>query len=645
MGFWLINRVRFPFQSRLWKWYRLAILISLDSTIILSALWAAYALRLEALWPADYSRTILFSMPVYLGAFLGSFYLNRMYRQVWRFANFKSAILIARSVSLGALVSTGVLSFLRLEPTPPRLIPILTLLLSYVMISLSRFSWRWVADYHVSRNSTQSKSCLIYGAGAAGDLLARQMLTNPRFPYKLVGFIDDDRHKLGRVLHGKKILGGGSDLGALCRKHNVETVIFAMPSTPGKILRNAVNKCLEAGVKPLIMPEMSSALSEDIIKPRPVDVTDLLRRNPKSIDHDRIRKQFTARTVLITGGGGSIGGEIARQVVACDPARLVILDASEFNLYRIEEELRANAGRGIELDFVLGSTTDKRFIESVFAKFRPEVVLHAAAYKHVPLVEANKPNSIANNVGSTKVVAEAAIKFGVARFLLISTDKAVRPTSVMGASKRACEILIQSLYKQQKPDGKKCVFCAVRFGNVLGSSGSVIPKFMQQIQSGGPVTVTHPEVMRYFMLVSEAVGLVLQAATMAEGGEIFVLNMGEQVPIYSMAKELIRLSGKEPHKDIEIVFTGLRPGEKLYEELILDGAEKHRMHDDIYITTPNDFDPADMLDKIESLLVSAAADDEKGCVHRLTQLVEWHEPPASGNLLHTYTPEKPVPVH
>ncbi len=645
MGFWLINKMRFPFHSRLWRWYRLAILTALDATIVLFSVWAAYALRLESFWPSDYARTILFSLPVYLFAFLGSFYLNRMYRQVWRFANFKSAILIARSATLGALISTGILSFLRLEPTPPRLVPILTLLLSYVLISLSRFSWRWVADYQVGRNSTATKTCLIYGAGAAGDLLARQMLTNPRFPFRLVGFIDDDRHKKNRVLHGKKILGSGSDLGALCKKHNVEVVIFAMPSTPGKVLRSAVNKCLEAGVKPLIMPEMSSALSEDIIKPRPVDVTDLLRRNPKSIDHERIRNQFFSRTVLITGGGGSIGSEIARQVVSCDPARLIILDASEFNLYRIEEELRSSANRGIELDFVLGSTTDARFIESVFAKFRPEIVLHAAAYKHVPLVEANKPNSILNNVGGTKVVAEAAIRHGVARFLLISTDKAVRPTSVMGASKRACEILVQSLYRQQLAAGKKCVFCAVRFGNVLGSSGSVIPKFMHQIQNGGPVTVTHPEVMRYFMLISEAVGLVLQAATMADGGEIFVLNMGEQVPIYSMAKELIRLSGKEPHKDIEIVFTGLRPGEKLYEELILDGAEKHRMHEDIYITTPNDFDPVDMLSKLDALLAAAIADDDKGCVQRLTQLVEWHEIPADQNRLPDYAAGKPIPVH
>ncbi|MEY4631435.1 MAG: hypothetical protein RIQ81_1555 [Pseudomonadota bacterium] len=643
MGFWLINSMRFPFHSKLWKWYRLAILTALDSTVVLLSVWAAYALRLESLWPRDYSLTIWYSLPVYLGAFLFSFFVNGVYRQVWRFANFRSALLIARSVALGTILATALLTFARPEPTPPRLIPLLTMLLSYVIISITRFSWRWVADLQAAGASETSKRCIIYGAGSAGDLLARQVLTNSRFPFRIVGFIDDDANKKNRVLHGRRILGTGHQLKEICQKHDVQVVILAMPSASGKVIRSAVHRCHEVGIKPLIMPDMSSALGDDIIKPRPIDVADLLRRNPKAIDYARIQSQLEDRTVLITGGGGSIGSEIARQVLRCNPRVLILLDSSEFALYKIEEELRAKTDHDTELHFVLGLANDVRFIDKIFARFKPEVVLHAAAYKHVPLIEANKPASITNNLGGTKVVAEASIRHGVKRFLLISTDKAVRPTSIMGASKRACELMIQSLYKLQPPTSK-CVFCAVRFGNVLGSSGSVIPKFMQQIQSGGPVTVTHPEVMRYFMLISEAVGLVLQAATMAEGGEVFVLNMGEQVQIYSMAKDLIRLSGKEPHKDIEIIFTGLRPGEKLYEELILDGTEKHRMHDDIYITTPNSFDPAETLGSLDEILKEATAGNEDSCVRKLKSMVEWHSAP-EGHIPAEYRLEAPIPIH
>jgi FlaA1/EpsC-like NDP-sugar epimerase len=372
---------------------------------------------------------------------------------------------------------------------------------------------------------------------------------------------------------------------------------LAFPSATGKVVREALSRCQAAGVKALIMPDMANALGDEVFQPRPVDIRDLLKRSPKEVDQTEIGAFFSGKTVLVTGAGGSIGSEICRQVLRYGPRHLLVLDASEFSLYQIDEELRPRKGPRTEIHALLGSITDSRFIETVMRRFCPDYVLHAAAYKHVPLVEINPLQGIYNNLEGTRVLAEMAQRFAVKKFLLISTDKAVRPTNVMGATKRCCELLIQTLHGQAD---SRTAFCAVRFGNVLGSSGSVVPKFLQQIQSGGPVTVTHPDITRYFMLTSEAVGLVLQSITMSRGGETFVLDMGEPVRVADMAHQLIQLAGKTPEKDIEVIYSGLRPGEKLYEELILEGAEERTLHENIFVMRPR---------AIENGRVRAALDD------------------------------------
>jgi FlaA1/EpsC-like NDP-sugar epimerase len=543
-----------------------------------------------------------------------------MYRQVWKFANYDSAVLIARCVLVGTMLFVAAAYFLPVTPRPPRSVPAIAALISLAAICFTRFFWRSVAQINLSRSQQPKEVALVYGAGAAGDLLLRHVVSNPGFPFRIVGLVDDNASKRNRIIHGLRILGTGEELASICTNHGIGTVILAMPSAGGEVVRAVVARCYNAGVKPLIMPDMASVLSDEIIRPRAVDVADLLRRLPKGLDTDAVHSFVQGSVVLITGGGGSIGSEIARQVARGMPRQLILLDASEFNLYKIENELKDSAPH-LRVTAVLGSTTNSRLVEDLFALYRPGVVLHAAAYKHVPLLEANELEGIANNILGTKVVAEAAIRHRATHFLLVSTDKAVRPTNLMGATKRACELLVQALDGLQPSDVAGTVFCSVRFGNVLGSSGSVIPRFMEQIQRGGPVTVTHPEVTRYFMLTSEAVGLVLQAVTLAKGGEIFVLNMGDQVRIYEMAKELIRLAGKEPGRDIEIVITGLRPGEKLFEELLIEGTEKHVCHEDLYIATPGEIELEAVLADIEDLLHATRERDRTGAIGRLQKLI------------------------
>jgi FlaA1/EpsC-like NDP-sugar epimerase len=615
-------RRKVPFRNSLWKWYRLAILLSLDASMLTVSYWMAYVLRLDLLWPRDWVPTMLLTLPAFVVAHLSANLMLGMYRQVWKFANYDSAVLIARCVMVGTMLFVAAAYFLPVTPRPPRSVPAIAALISLAAICFTRFFWRSIAQVSLSRAVGPKELSLVYGAGAAGDLLLRHAISNPHFPYRVVGLIDDNMSKRNRIIHGLRILGTGEELAEICRNHGIRTVILAMPSTRGDVVRGVVARCHHAGVKPLIMPDMASALTDEIIRPRAVDVADLLRRLPKGLELDSVHRFVHGKVVLITGGGGSIGSEIARQVARGKPSQLILLDASEFNLYKIESELK-DAAPELKVVAVLGSTTNRQLVEEIFEHSRPGVVLHAAAYKHVPLLECNELEGVTNNILGTKTVAEAAIRHGTSHFLLISTDKAVRPTNVMGATKRACELLVQGLDDlQENAFGTRTVFCAVRFGNVLGSSGSVIPRFMEQIQRGGPVTVTHPDVTRYFMLTSEAVGLVLQAVTLAKGGEIFVLNMGDQVRIYDMAKQLIRLAGKEPGRDIEVVITGLRPGEKLFEELLIEGTEKHIRHDDLYIATPGQIDPEAMRVEIDGLLRAAQERDRAKALAILHRLIE-----------------------
>lgn len=612
------SSIRPPFHLSYWRRIRFGLLFSIDLVVLVFCYWAAFLLRLDGV-PTEYVRIFFVSLSISVACQIFGFAVSGLYRQVWRYANFSSAILICRSVVLGTLLGIAANFIFARDFMPPRSIPIIFGLLATVLITFTKFSWRAYSNLQISLRRNKKERCLIYGAGSGGDLLAKHIAANPNFPYHAIGYIDDDKNKVGRLLNGLRILGSGDDLLDLCELHGTKTVLLAMHSPPGKVMRAIVEKCRAAGVKPLVMPDIAKSLNDETYRPRAVDIKDLLRRSPKSIDHAKVHSFFANKCVLITGAGGSIGSEICRQVKDCEPSKIVLLDSSEFNLYTIERELRDNGNcNNLEIVAVLGSAACKTTVENLFSKHRPHYVLHAAAYKHVPLVEENPIEGVLNNIVGTRVVADAAIKHRVEKFLLISTDKAVRPTNVMGATKRCCEILIQSLHFGAP--AKLTSFSAVRFGNVLGSSGSVVPRFLQQIDNGGPVTVTHPEVTRFFMLISEAVGLVLQSIASSTGGEIFVLNMGDPVKIVDMARDLIELSGKEAGKDIDIEFTGLRPGEKLFEELILEDSEQHSIHDDVFVAIPQKIDPSEDLIQVESIVELAETGKVSDCVSKLMDL-------------------------
>ncbi len=610
-----------PFGARHWKWWRFAFFFIADSSAVAFSYWIAFVLRLDDLTIAEFRSVFWLTLPIQLVTYHVVAAIFRLNRQVWRYANYLSALLILKCTAGASLLALMVNFTFAREAMPPRSVPFIALLISFVLLTITRFSWRAWSIYKVTTLTESRDPCFIYGAGAAGDFLVRHAASTPKFPLVPVGFIDDDPNKRGRLVHGLPVLGAAADLGALAERLEVKTVVVAMHAVPGGTIRSMFERCHELGIKPLIMPELSQSLDSNVYTPREIDIKDLLKRSPRTIDRKRIHTFFSGTTVLVTGAGGSIGSEICRQIVAASPRTLVLFDSSEYNLYAIEQELEAGVGRGVRIIPVLGSITDARLVDEVFRTHAPKYVLHAAAYKHVPMIEANPLTGVVNNLLGTKIVAEAAARHGVEKFLLISTDKAVRPTNVMGCTKRACELVVQSMHALE---GSRTKFCAVRFGNVLGSSGSVIPKFLDQIRRGGPVTVTHPDVTRFFMLTSEAVGLVLNTIIVSQGGEIFILNMGEPVRIADMARQLIMLAGHDPDEGIQVVYTGLRPGEKLYEELILEGAEKFRMDDEIFVATPEPFDPVAQLSRIVATIDAGVRGDTNTCLRLLRSLAEYH---------------------
>ena len=414
--------------------------------------------------------------------------------------------------------------------------------------------------------TAQRKRILIVGAGSAGEKILREIIENDQLPYSVVGFIDDDRKKYGRSIHGIPVLGPLNGLAKIVEDEEIKEILIATPSATGDQIRRIVEACKACHVAYKTLPGMGEIIDGRVsLKAlRDVNYEDLLGRSPVPLDMEEILGYLDNKTVLVTGCGGSIGAELCRQIVRFQPKNLILLDANESNLFHIELELR-NKLRYDRYRVILGRVQNEKLMMSVFKKYLPQVVFHAAAYKHVPMLEKNPWEAVFNNITGSRVIMEMALKHQTERFVLVSTDKAVRPTNVMGASKRVTELLLQTFQ-----DG--CTrFMAVRFGNVVGSSGSVIPVFRNQIEQGGPVTVTHPEVRRFFMTIPEAAQLILQAGALGQGGEIFILEMGTPVKIVDMARDLIRLSGREPDKDVKITFIGLRDGEKLYEELITVG--------------------------------------------------------------------------
>jgi FlaA1/EpsC-like NDP-sugar epimerase len=526
----------------------------------------AMALRLEGFgWTPDYVEAALWYMGLTLPLRIGTAWTTGLYRCIWRFA---SIVELEKILIAGAIIAvTNVLVGFGIEGTiSPARMPFGAIALDS-MISVAVLAGPRLASRIMQlrrRREGEAVRTLVVGAGSAAQVVAREAIQSERAHFEIVGFVDDDVKKQGQLMNGIRVIGRVDELPRLIRSVGAKEVIIAMPSAKGTEIRRIVELASQAGARTRTIPSISDIVSGriEVSALRPVEIQDLLRRAAISTDITKVSALAKDRTVLVTGAGGSIGSELCRQIAALEPKLLVLLDHSENQVFEIEGELRRRFP-ALKLAPVIADVRDEKRIRRTFERFQPYAVFHAAAHKHVPLMEENVVESVTNNVLGTRNVVEASVDSSVTHFVLISTDKAVRPTSIMGATKRLAEAIVREAATRSKKH-----FVVVRFGNVLGSRGSVVPTFMAQIERGGPVTVTHPDMRRYFMTIPEAVQLVLQAGAQGQGGELFVLDMGEPVKIADLARDLIRLSGLEEGADIEIRYTGMRPGEKLYEEVL-----------------------------------------------------------------------------
>jgi FlaA1/EpsC-like NDP-sugar epimerase len=531
-----------------------------------AAAWAlAFWLRLNLELPAPYVDVMLHTLPVVVPLQAAIFWRFGLYRGVWRYASLHDLRLIVLAVAVGALAVPAVLVLARMASPVPRSVFVLDPMLLLFMMGGSRLAYRaWKEGRLAGLAKPQATPVLVMGAGDAAEALVRDL--SAKREWRVVGLLDDAANRQGRHIHGVPVRGKLDDLETVARDLGVSDVIIAMPAVSHTVRRHAVHLATAAGLKTMTVPSFDDIVSGKVTvsQLREVELDDLLGRDPVVLDSTALSGLLAGKVVMVTGAGGSIGSELCRQIARFGPAQLILFELSEYALYRIEQEFRRRVP-ALPLVCAVGDARNRRRVEHILHTYKPRVVFHAAAYKHVPLMEeVNTWEALQNNVLGTYVLASSAARFGVERFVFVSTDKAVNPVNVMGASKRLAEMVCQAL---QREGGTQYVM--VRFGNVLGSAGSVVPKFRQQIAEGGPVTVTHPEVKRYFMSIPEAAQLVLQAGAMGAGGEIFVLDMGEPLRILDLAREMIRLSGFSEH-EIGIEFVGLRPGEKLYEEVLAD---------------------------------------------------------------------------
>jgi FlaA1/EpsC-like NDP-sugar epimerase len=549
---------------------RRLIILGLKAAIILISFLFAFLLRFDFNIPAAQWQVfseLLIPLLIIKTLVFWRFGMNHGW---WRYVSLADVIDVFKANFVASLAFVLYIVFVEGILGIPRSILILDGVFCFLLSCGVRFLTRAFRENYLpslSRHLKERDNVLIIGAGNAGQMLVREFRSNPSISKTVVGFIDDDPDKRNRRFQGIPVLGGQENLAELCRIYAVKEVIIAIPSATGRQLRSIIEQCQKAGVSAKTLPGVGDLIEGRVTiqQIRPVDVEDLLGREPVRIDVERIRNFLKGKRVLVTGGAGSIGSEICRQVARFQPSKLILFDNAESPLFFIEKEL-AERFPEISIAGIIGDVRYRARVEAIFDEFQPQVVFHAAAYKHVPMMEHNPAEAVNNNVRGTKIVADAAHAFKAENFVMVSTDKAVNPTNIMGATKRVAELYVQNLSRRSKTN-----FVTVRFGNVLGSAGSVVPIFKSQIAAGGPVKVTHPEVTRYFMTIPEATQLVLQAGSMGKEGEIFLLDMGEPVKILHLAEQLIRLSGLTPYEDVEIKFTGLRPGEKLYEELLLSG--------------------------------------------------------------------------
>ena len=591
----------------------------------LAALFFRFDMHISSI-PPEYLHAFIKFAPIYTIFSLFVFHILRLYNSLWQFASFDELNRIIISSIFTTLFQAAFMTILMIQM--PISYYVFGAFLQFAMIVGIRFSYRYIKLERNRRYNNQAAvhNVMIIGAGAAGKTILREMRNSQGMSGKACCVIDDNPNKWDRTMEGVPVVGGRDSIMNAVKTYNIDRIMFAIPSASTEDKRDILNICKETKCELKSLPGIYQLANGEVSlsKMKAVNVEDLLGRDPIKVDMAEVFRQLTGKTILVTGGGGSIGSELCRQIAAHNPKQLIIFDIYENNAYAIQQELVRKYGDKLNLVTLIGSVRDSRRLDMIFDKYRPDIVYHAAAHKHVPLMEASPNEAIKNNVIGTYKTAYMALKYGVEKFVLISTDKAVNPTNIMGASKRLCEMVIQSMerisendnfdslpllhdhkkdgLKEEKPKATKTKFVAVRFGNVLGSNGSVIPLFKKQIAEGGPVTVTHPDIIRYFMTISEAVSLVLQAGTYAKGGEIFVLDMGSPVKIDTLARNLIKLSGHEPDVDIPIVYTGLRSGEKLYEEKLMkeEGLKKTK-NELIFIGQPIPFDMDNFFKDLENL--------------------------------------------
>ncbi|MBM7571371.1 polysaccharide biosynthesis protein [Aquibacillus albus] len=539
---------------------RIIFLVGLDSLIVLFSIFIGYFI-LQPMYASNPYPTLLFSSLSLLVCHHAFAFRYKLYHKAWEYASVGELIAIVKAITF-SVAATGVIQLIFMGAMYKRVL-VLTWMLHILLIGGSRFSWRIIRDRFIKPNNSKKRT-LIVGAGSAGTMLVRQLMKSNDSDIDPIAFVDDDLTKQKLEIYGVPVKGKTDEIVKIVENYNIKHIIIAIPSLSKSEIQAIYQQCSKTNAKTQIMPMIEDIVTGKVSVNsfREVEVEDLLGRDPVQLDTDSLKKKITEKTILVTGAGGSIGSEICRQVCKFHPKKIILLGHGENSIYQIDMELRQAYQQSFEIVPIIADVQDKTRILEVVDFHRPEVIYHAAAHKHVPLMEYNPKEAVKNNVIGTKNVAEAADIFGVETFVLVSSDKAVNPTNVMGSTKRIAEMVIQNLAKESNTK-----FVAVRFGNVLGSRGSVIPLFKKQIQAGGPVTVTDPEMTRYFMTIPEASRLVMQAGALARGGEIFVLDMGEPVKIVDLAENLIRLSGYTVD-EIGIKFSGIRPGEKLFEELL-----------------------------------------------------------------------------
>jgi FlaA1/EpsC-like NDP-sugar epimerase len=598
-----------------------AVIVAFQGLLVIATYYIAFALRLDFSVDTRARNLFLLSLPWVLLIKLLVFRAYGLLRGWWRYAGMNDLADIAKaSATSGVLLYAAFWLHLWPRSGYPRSVVLIDLLLTICFIGGARFAVR--AYTETAQKCVAQRETLVVGAGVAGSTIVRELNQNPDLNYKPIGFVDDDATKLGIKIHGKPVLGTTNDIDRLVANHNVKCVLIAIPSAEGRTIDRLIRKCSRSKVEFKILNGIGKRINgeQHVNQIRQVRLEDLLCREPVRLDLGNIEKKLQDESILITGAGGSIGSELARQVAQFHPEKLVLFERSENDLFRLCCELRSKFP-ALNYQAVVGDILDVSMLREVFAAHRPHSVFHAAAYKHVPMMETNCFQAVTNNVFGTYNVALVARAFHVKDFVMISTDKAVKPANIMGATKRAAELIVLGLQHQHTR------FVAVRFGNVLGSNGSVLPIFAEQIRNGGPVTVTHPDARRYFMLIPEAVQLVLQASTLGRGGEIFILDMGEDIKIDDLAKNMIRLAGLEPGKDIKIVYTGLRPGEKLVEELRLqDEGLASTSHEKIRMLQSATVDFPQMRRWLDELSVLVESRNVSALVKTLTALVPEYSP-------------------